>query len=286
MHRSGPAEGDEREVARLDPLLDGQRPDRLRHLGVDDVAHAFGQLDRREAELVAETCERALRGVEVERHLAAREVGRVDAAEREVRVRDGDPRAASAVAGGARVGSGALRPDAQAPRLRVRDRAATGSDRVDVRRSTSAAGSPRASSRRTRPACRSTTRLTSKLVPPMSTQIRLGRSSMRASATPPIVPPTGPESRVCSERSRADWAVTIPPEDCMTCNGTARPWRVSSLSSRRGSGAPPAPCRRRRRPTTCARTHATRWPPGGRARSRRRRAPPAGSPRRAARAPG
>ena len=129
VHRAGPAERDEREVARLDPLLDGQRADRLRHLRVDDVAHALGQVRRRESELVAEVRERALRSIPVERHLPAREVGRVDAPEQQVRVRDRDPRAAAPVAGGAGVGAGALGPDAQAARLRVGQRAASGARR-------------------------------------------------------------------------------------------------------------------------------------------------------------
>ena len=68
----------------------------------------------------------------------------------------------------------------------------------------------------------SMTRLTSKLVPPMSTPIRFGRSSRRASATRPIEPPTGPESSVCTGRSRAERAVTTPPLDCITCRGDAQ----------------------------------------------------------------
>ena len=48
-----------------------------------------------------------------------------------------------------------------------------------------------------------------------------------------MVPPTGPESSVCSERSRADWAVTMPPEDCITCSGTDSPLaRQLALESR------------------------------------------------------
>ena len=61
----------------------------------------------------------------------------------------------------------------------------------------------------------STIRLTSKDVPPMSMQIRLAWPVSRARDTPPIAPPTGPDSRVWTVWSLADRAVMIPPEDCM-----------------------------------------------------------------------
>ena len=54
VHRPGAAEGDEREVARLDALLDGERADRLRHLRVDDVADALGELAGPEPQLGGE----------------------------------------------------------------------------------------------------------------------------------------------------------------------------------------------------------------------------------------
>ena len=132
MHRTRAAERHEREVARLDPLLDGQRADRLRHLGVRHVADALGQLARLEPQLAAQLRDRRARRLDVERHRAAREAALVHAAEHEVGVGDGRPRAAAAVARGSRVGAGALRPDAQAARLGVGQRAAARPDRVDV----------------------------------------------------------------------------------------------------------------------------------------------------------
>jgi hypothetical protein len=42
VHRPRAAEGDEGEVARLDPFLNRQGADSLRHLGVDDVANPLG----------------------------------------------------------------------------------------------------------------------------------------------------------------------------------------------------------------------------------------------------
>ena len=42
------------------------------------------------------------------------------------------------------------------------------------------------------------------MVPPMSTQIRSPEPTSRASATAPIVPPTGPEKSVFGRAPRAD----------------------------------------------------------------------------------
>ena len=50
----------------------------------------------------------------------------------------------------------------------------------------------------------------------MSMQMRLGRPVAADSALPPMAPPTGPESRVCSGASLADSAVMTPPLDCIT----------------------------------------------------------------------
>ena len=132
VHRPGAAERDERELARLDPLLDRERPDRLRHLGVDHVADPLGELDRLQVQLVGELGDRASRRVDVERHLAACEPGRIDATEDEVRIGDRRLRAAAPVARGARIGARALRTDAQSARLRVGDRAAARAHGVDV----------------------------------------------------------------------------------------------------------------------------------------------------------
>ena len=132
VHRAGAAERDEGEVARVDPLLDGDRPHRVRHLRVDDREHPLGELGRPEPDLAPRPSERALGRALVERHPAAEEVARVEPAEEEVRVGHGRLRSAAPVAGRARIGAGALRPDAQAARLEPGERAAAGADRVDV----------------------------------------------------------------------------------------------------------------------------------------------------------
>ena len=73
-------------------------------------------------------------------------------------------------------------------------------------------------------------KLTSKLVPPISMQIRFGRSKIRARPAPPIAPPTGPDRSVWSGRSRAARAVRIPPLDCITWMSLSSP-RLRASSS-------------------------------------------------------
>ena len=85
-----------------------------------------------EADLAGHGLERTLGRGLVERHPAAEEVARVEPAEKEVGVRHGRLRPAAAVARGAGSGAGALRPDAQAAGLQPGERAAAGTDRVDV----------------------------------------------------------------------------------------------------------------------------------------------------------
>ena len=131
VHRSGPAERDEREVARLDPLLDRQRADRLGHLRVDHVADALGELlDRR-----ARARPRAPRRLAAPRRSSVM----LAAGERPVRSaqasgwhRSPSGGAAAAVARRARIGPRALRADAQAAGLRVRKRATPRADGVEV----------------------------------------------------------------------------------------------------------------------------------------------------------
>ena len=67
-------------------------------------------------------------------------------------------------------------------------------------------------------------RLASKDVPPMSTQMRFGRPVAADSALPPIAPPTGPESSVCSGVWLAEAALMTPPFDSMIW----MPWSAGS----------------------------------------------------------
>jgi hypothetical protein len=101
VQRPGSAERDEREVAWVEPLLDGDDAKRSHHLGVDDVHHR-GRVDARE---------RAFRRIAVELDPAGERSGQ--APEEEVGVADRRPGASASVAGRAGLGSRALRADAQ-----------------------------------------------------------------------------------------------------------------------------------------------------------------------------
>ncbi len=102
------------------------------------LGHRFrcGPAARCCANLIRQRCEACAHGVEVERLVAAfaeqaREVLRLDLAKHDVAVGDRQ-RAAAAVAGGPRIGAGAVRADAVAGAVEVQDRAAAGGYRVDA----------------------------------------------------------------------------------------------------------------------------------------------------------
>ena len=78
--------------------------------------------------------DRALGGRDVELHLPAEEILRIEHAEHEVGVGRRRLGAAAAVAGRARIGAGAARPDAQLAEFDRGDAAAAGADRIDVDR--------------------------------------------------------------------------------------------------------------------------------------------------------
>ncbi len=73
-------------------------------------------------------CDGVGRGLRVEPHGAAVEIVGVDVAEHDVGIRDGRLLAAAAVADGAWIGTGALRPDLDQPHVGVGDAAAAGAD--------------------------------------------------------------------------------------------------------------------------------------------------------------
>ena len=133
VQRPGTAEGDQREVARVEPLLHRLGADGIRHVGIDDGEHPFGGLVPVDAERLCEAGERRIGPLGRERHLAAEEVVRVQPAEHEVGVGHRRRLAAPAVAGGAGLGARALRPYLEgAARVDARDAAAARTDGRDV----------------------------------------------------------------------------------------------------------------------------------------------------------
>ena len=137
LDRVGPARAAEcvdDEIPRVAAALDRHLAHQIRHLRLDDAHRAVGRLDRVHAELGGDRLDRLAGGVDVELQLAAEEGVRVVTAEQEVAVGDGRADAAAPVAGGSRLGRGALRADPHRAALLVEpdDRAAAGADRLDV----------------------------------------------------------------------------------------------------------------------------------------------------------
>ena len=94
------------------------------HLG-----DAPGGVDRAEPDLRADASHRAFRRRGIQRHPSAEKEAGIIPAQHEVRVGHCRLRAATAVAGRARIGTRAFRPDAQQPNLVDHgDRAAAGAD--------------------------------------------------------------------------------------------------------------------------------------------------------------
>ncbi len=123
MERPGTAERDEREVARIQPLLDGDDPQRPHHLGVDDLDDC-GRI---------QLAERKRSRIGVEHEAAGQRRGQ--ATEQEIRIGHGRLLSAEPVAGGAGCRSRALGADSQrAARVQPHDRAASRSHRVHCER--------------------------------------------------------------------------------------------------------------------------------------------------------
>src|SRR5205085_11031124 len=83
--RPGPAEGDERVIARVEAPLHADLADRVGLIPRRDLENPLRRPQRVEAEGPAETRQAALRGVAIERDLAAEQMRR-DASQHEVRV--------------------------------------------------------------------------------------------------------------------------------------------------------------------------------------------------------
>ena len=86
MQRSGAAEGEQGEGARVVAALDRDRADGTHHVGDDDAEDAVRGALEREAEAFGERRDRRARQALVERHVAAEQPARRQPAEHEVRI--------------------------------------------------------------------------------------------------------------------------------------------------------------------------------------------------------
>ena len=133
VERTGAAERDERELARVVTALDGDEPDRLGHERLSDGDDARGRGRHVDAESGRHRLERAGRCSDIEADDSVGEILGHDPTEDDVGVRDRRILPTASVAGGPRIGPGTLRAD---PRMTAgidpRDAAATRADLDEV----------------------------------------------------------------------------------------------------------------------------------------------------------
>jgi hypothetical protein len=112
MQRTGAAEGEEREVARVVAARQRHHADRAGHVGVGEADRRrrglFGRDAERDGDLAREDRSHMLNGHRV---LDGEQPRRVKPAEDKVCVGDGRPQAAAAISDRAGIGAGAFRPD-------------------------------------------------------------------------------------------------------------------------------------------------------------------------------
>ncbi len=144
MHRTGAAERNHRQRARVDAAVGGLHRSRFGHAFVDHVVDAPCATVAGDVEVVREARHRGIRRGAVEREVAAEERALVDVAEQQVGVCHRRLGAAAAVARGAGRGRRAARADLERAELGARrDAAAAGADldhvdRLDLQREAAA----------------------------------------------------------------------------------------------------------------------------------------------------
>ena len=134
VERSGAAEREQDEVARIIAALQRHETDRARHFVVGHADDGGGDLVGAEAEVRADLLvEDVPHTIELRRARDAEQPVRVQTAEQEIGVGRGRLVATAAVADRPRLGAGALRSHLQdAGGVHARDGAAAGADRVDI----------------------------------------------------------------------------------------------------------------------------------------------------------
>jgi hypothetical protein len=135
VNRPGAAVGDQREVARVAPLLGRDRPQRPRHPRVRDPVDPTRRLEEGQTERLGDAAHRLLGQLRGDRDLPVGDRAGGHVAEDDVCVGDRWLDAAAPVAGRARVGARAARPDLEAAsRIDPGDAAASRADLGDVDR--------------------------------------------------------------------------------------------------------------------------------------------------------
>ncbi len=137
MQGTGAAESDESEIPGVEPAVDRQDADRVRHVLVGHVDDGLRRVRHLQVQLPSHQTYRALRGAQIELHLSAQEVRGIEAPENEVGVGHCRIPPTLAVTCRPRLGAGAPRADPQeAAFVDPGDAAAAGANggEVDARR--------------------------------------------------------------------------------------------------------------------------------------------------------
>ena len=233
VEASRPAEGDEVGGARVDPLLDGDRPHRLLHRRLDHLHHPESDARRDASPAALPSRARAATaagGVEANR------TGEEAAETPESDVGVGDRRLGAAPAVTGRPGDGP-RHSGVRPGERPRGRASRPTLRpprpCGWRRRGEGRGDRRPPAG-TRPRdVPPSMRHTSVDVPPMSKETTRLRPRAAARAAAAVTPPAGPERRRAAARRAAASSSASPPEDRMTSRRSARSGTTRASRRRR-----------------------------------------------------
>ena len=133
MQGRGAAECENRKASRIDPAAHGNEPNAFCHFRVDDPMHPFSRAHAIDREFVGDAVDRAFGGPAIEARTAAEKVVGVEEAQNEAGVGHRRFAAASAIAGGPRLGACALGSDVQyAAVVDARNRATSCTDAGDV----------------------------------------------------------------------------------------------------------------------------------------------------------
>ena len=135
MRGTGAAEGDQREVARVDAALGHHRQQRRGHVGGGNLEDGLGRFLEAELKLRRDLANSRFGQLAVKLHRAAEKIVRIEVATDDVGVCHRRFGVAVAVGGGAGHGAGAFRADLeQADGIKPGNRPAAGADRKHIDR--------------------------------------------------------------------------------------------------------------------------------------------------------
>ena len=220
MQRPGPAKGDQREVARIDPALDGQQADGVGHVLVGEVDDCLRRRFPGQSQRTRQRVDHRRRALRVQLQFPAQEKIGVEPAQHQVGVGHGGGVAAGAVAAGAGPGAGALRSHRQhAALVDARDGAAAGAQRahLDHRQRHRQPPLDLVVGGELRLALQQQSHVAARAAHVEGD--RLLEARLAGEVAPPITPPASPESSSSTGRSGACTSPVVPPSDLSSEQG-------------------------------------------------------------------